>query len=231
MIDGVVPPRSPRSAVTLPVAYRSKERPSAPAGTGHSCSLSDGGACLELPERLGPATFLSLRLQTEQGDLSLEAEVIWAGKPGPPGQGVLHGVRFVQVTPEQKHALRKLIHRLGKATQAGTRTPIRLPVRCSPLGAASAPAHGWTEDISRGGLAVRLPQSLAVGTAVEVTLVTPRGASTAEATDVWVEASDRLPTGEFIRHGLQFTAPNMVVDLLLGLGLWEGPTAATSEPT
>ena len=219
MTDGSAPPRSPRYPITLRLEYTRKGLPAAPAGTGHSCSLSDGGACLELAESLTLATRLTLTLHTDCGDLTLEAEVIWVGKPGALGQGILHGVRFVQVPPDQKHALRKLIHRLGKVAQAGTRVPMRLPARCTPLRAAGAALHGWTDDLSREGLALRLPQRLAVGTAVEVTLATPRGPCTAEATVVWVEAADRPSAGDFTHHGLQFTTPNALPDLLRGPGL------------
>jgi len=65
----------------LPVFFRPNGVPAAKVGESRTCSLSEGGACLELAEPLAPATPLSLALLTDQGLFRLEAEVVWVGKP------------------------------------------------------------------------------------------------------------------------------------------------------
>lgn len=110
--------------------------------------MSDGGACLELAEPLQPATPLSVILQTDQGSLGVEGKVVWVGGPVAGGGGVLHGVAFLDATPEQLRALWKLVARKGKARQAAVRVPVKLAILCRPKGDAGPPLQGETGDVS-----------------------------------------------------------------------------------
>jgi hypothetical protein len=217
MVEKSATRRSPRYPIVLPLIYEPKAPAPAQAGRGYSCSLSEGGACLELAESLAPGTHLRLVLLIHQSGLALDAEVLWVGRPGVPSSSTLHGVGFTGVTPEQRQALQELIQRLAKLPQQVPRLPIKIPVWCRPTGSAGAPLCGWTDDISRDGLAVLLPGQLPVGTGVEVGLTTPQGTFSAEATVVWLEPADRLPGGELTRHGVRFTTLNLLQDLLSGL--------------
>jgi hypothetical protein len=47
--------------------------------------------------------------QTDQRGLTLSAEVIWAAAIKAKDHGVLHGVTFTDVTPDQRKALKELL--------------------------------------------------------------------------------------------------------------------------
>lgn len=209
--------RHPRYPVVLSIVYRLKGSGPASAGMGRTRNVSEGGACLELPEALPPATPLSVGLPTEQRELRMEAEVVWVGWPGPPGGGVLHGVAFIEVTSEQHQTLWGLVNRTGQRCAAAVRVPVRLAVLCRPQGDAGPPLQGETGDLSRGGLSVRLAHRLPVATAVELTLPTPRGPRTVEASVVWLAPPEAQRPGEPIWHGLRFRDPGVADELTLGL--------------
>ncbi len=224
MDDPSASPGSRRYSIVLPVFFKPKGTLAAKAGKGRTCSLSEGGACLELAEPLAPAMPLSLALQTDQGLFRLEAEVVWVGKPDIASGGILHGVKFVWVTADQQQAVQAILRVKGQAEGRAARVPVRLHGRCRLLEAPGPAWHGWVDDLSREGCALRLPERLTVGAAVEVNFVTPEGDFSAEATVVWVEPPARTPTEKLIRHGLQFTAPHRLPESVLGLGLEEIPT-------
>lgn len=224
MADSLDSRQSSRYLIVLPVFYTPKGAAAAKPGTGRTCSLSEGGACLELVEAIVPATPMDLALQTEQGRLQLGAEVVWVGMPGVAAGGILHGVTFTEVTADQRQALRALLRDQARARWRAVRVPARLLVRCRLLGARGGPWHCWVDDLSREGCALRLPERLTAGVAVEIGLATPHGEFTAEATVTWVEPPERIPSEKLIRHGLRFTAPAWVRELVFGLALEEVPT-------
>ncbi len=226
MADGSPLHRSPRFPIVLPVLFRTAD--AAPrSGKGRSCSLSDGGACLELAESLAPGTLLDVTLQTDEGGLTMEAEVVWVGRRGSAGRGTLHGIRFTGLIPEQKRAVRRVIQRLGRLPQDASRVPVRLPARCRPAAGTGVPVQGWTEDIGQEGLSVSLPQRFPVGSVIEIALPTPRGAYTTEATVVWV---DPASTGPHTRHGVQFGPLIWVRELILALSSGELPVGRPAGP-
>lgn len=210
-----------RYLIQLPLLHKAGRPAPLKVGVGWTKNLSVGGACVELAERLQAETPLRTRLQTDQGAIDVEAHVVWAGDPAPTGGGILHGVTFAEIAPEQLQALQALLLSKGEMRQAGVRLPLELSVTCQPKGQAGPPLQGQTGNLSRGGLLLRLPQALAPETVVELTLHTPHGPLTAEGTVVWVQPPDQGTPGEPIRHGVRFTALGWSTTLSLGLVLAE----------
>lgn len=208
-----------RYPVQLPLLYKPGYPVPIKAGVGWTRNLSAGGACLELAESLQTKTPIRARLRTDRGAVDVEAEVVWAGEPAPMEGGILHGVAFRQMAPEHLQTLQALLATEGERRRAGVRLPLELPVTCRPKGQAGPPLQERTENLSRGGLLLRLPQPLPVETVVEVTLHSPHGALTVEGAVVWVDPPERRTPGQLIRHGLRFTALGWSTALSLGLVL------------
>jgi c-di-GMP-binding flagellar brake protein YcgR len=210
-----------RHPLVLSILYQRAGSVPAARGVGWTRNLSQGGACLELPDPLPEATPLRLALQTDQGSLWMDAEVVWAGRRVDATDGVPHGIAFVQVTADQARALGSLVDRLGQLKDVAVRVPLRRAVACQLAGAPEPPLRGLTGDVSRRGLSVSLPQRLPEASDVEVTLPTPEGRLTVRAKVTWVDAAE----GELdrrVRHGLEFTGLDWTDELTLGLLLAEG---------
>lgn len=208
--------RFPRYTIVLPVLYELDGSASTRNGVGWTSNLSEGGASLELAERLDLSTPLSLILRTYEGDIELTGEVVWIAEGGPTEGGIFHGVAFTDVLPDQHRALRELIRTKGQVRSAGVRLPVNLTVLCRRKGDAEAPIQGRTGDISRAGLLLRLPQALPAGTELAVTLQTSQGPLTAEGTIIWVGPPEMQTLGELIRHGFRFTNMGWFSELALG---------------
>jgi hypothetical protein len=176
---------------------------------------------VELAERLHAEMALRVRLQTEAGGIDAEGRVVWAADPPMPGKGILHGLAFSEITPDHFQALRALLHSKGALRQAGLRLPLELPVTVQPKDSAIPSVEGWTGNLSRGGLLMRLPQALPLETEVELTLRTPHGPLTAEGVIVWVDPVEGQAASQMLRHGLRFTAIGWSTTLSLGLVLAE----------
>lgn len=226
MPDWSVQRRYPRHPVVLSIFYKLKGSAPARAGAGKTRDLSEGGACLELAEPLPLSTALSVVLQTNQGGLGMEAEVVWVGGPGAPGGGMLHGVAFTQVSPEQHRALQSLVQRKGQVRHLTIRVPVKLAALCRLDGEAGPPLQGETGEISRQGMLLCLPQALPVAAAVEITLPTPRGPLMVQAAVVWVEPPEAQRPGKPIHHGLRFRNLGWTDELTLGLLLEGAPEMA-----
>lgn len=221
MADGKARRIFPRYLIQLPLLHKAFAPASVRAGVGWTRNLSEGGACVELAERLPPQTSLHVILRTDGGAIELEAEVAWADKPSPSGGGVLHGLTFLRVLPDQLQALRTLILSKAQEQPAGVRLPIELPVTCRRKGQEEPPLQGMTGDISRGGLLLLVPEVLPPGSALHIILHTPKGPLAAEGEVVWVEPpGDRAVEPPF-RHGLRFTSLGWSTSLSLGLFLAE----------
>jgi len=98
-----------RSEIKLPVLYRRKDPAPIKAGVGWTHNLSDEGACLELSGRLEDSSSIQLLFQTDHGGLAIGAVVIWAAAIRQKGEGILHGVDFPDLTPDQRQALHELL--------------------------------------------------------------------------------------------------------------------------
>ncbi len=223
--------RFPRYPIEIPFLFlHTTTAPgSAGAGAGWTRDLSEGGACVELNECLPIPSPLHIHLQTDRGAIEIEAQVVWeaqAPKGGTQGSattagGVLHGVAFTHLAPDQLLALRALLPPHGQERRSGIRLPLDLPVTCRPKGPEGSSLQGRTGNISRGGLLLRLSQALPPGTSLELTLHRPNGRVTAEGEIVWVEPPERRTPEEPIRHGLRFNALGWSKSLSLALLLTE----------
>jgi hypothetical protein len=220
-----------RHPLVLSIIYKRPDSDEAERGIGWTRNLSEGGACLELRDPLPEATPLRVGLQTDQGSLWMNAEVVWAGRSVGVAEGIPHGIAFVQVTAEQAQALGGLVDRLGQLKDVAVRVPLRRTVACQLAGTPEPPLHGMTGDVSRRGLSVSLPHRLPEASDVEVTLPTPEGQLTVRAKVTWVDAGQGNP-GERVRHGLEFTRLEWTDELTLGLLLAEAaedPSSGSGE--
>jgi c-di-GMP-binding flagellar brake protein YcgR len=224
MVEYAIQRRFPRFPIKLPVLYKMLEPTPGKPGVGWTRDLSEGGACLELADRLEASSVLRLLLRSDRRGLELDAVVIWSGPPGSQGGGVLHGVSFIEADPAHQQALREVLvdHRV-QHREAGVRVPLEIPVRCRAKGAAGLPVEGRTGDVSRGGLLLRLPLVIPPPAVVEVVLPTARGPIQAEGEIVWVESLAARKPGEMVRHGLRFTELTWPNQLTLGLLLAAEP--------
>jgi hypothetical protein len=201
--------RFPRYDVQIPVRLVPAASPQALPRSGWTRNLSQGGACLELEERLPAPTPLQIRLQTDLGTVEVEAQVVWEAERSPEepaGAGVLHGVAFTYLTPEQMQAIQTLLPAEGTNRRSVVRVPVDLPVTCQARGSAAGPIRGQTGNISRGGLLLRLSKALPAGAMLDLTLHGTQGTIRGEGEVVWMDPPEQRFPGGPIRHGVRFTA-------------------------
>lgn len=213
--------QSARYLIQIPMLHRPGVPSPIRVGVGWTRNLGEGGACAELAECLPAETPIRVRLQTERGPIEVEGRVAWAADPAPAAGGILHGLAFGPLTPDQLCSLHDLIRLKGEMRLAGVRLPLEVPITCRPEGRAGALLRGRTGNLSRGGILLHLPEALPVETVVALTLHTPQGALTAQGAVVWVDPPERHSPGELIRHGLRFSVLGWSTTLSLGLILAE----------
>lgn len=216
MLQALTLKRPPRYPMRLPFLHKPPALAPVRAGVGWTRDLSEGGACVELAEALQPQMPLCIRLQTDQGPIQAEAQVIWTGEFRPGRGGVLHGIAFTHLAPAQLQALACLLLFKGDMREAGVRMPVNLPVTCLPKGPA-ATFRGRTGNVSRGGLMLRLPKSLPPRTELEVILQMSTSPVKAEGVIAWAGSPVARETGAAIPHGLRFISLNWASSLALGL--------------
>jgi hypothetical protein len=190
-------------------------------GVGWTRSLSEGGATVELAERLRSLSPLRVRVQTDRGALEAEAQVVWIGGRAPDGGGILHGLAFTRIAPEHFQTLCDILPPLAMRRHAGIRLPLDLAVTCQPTNPPGPPLHGRTANVNRGGFLLRLPRLLPPRTRLEVTLHAAKAPLWVEGAVVWVEPPEIWKPGESIGHGVQFIAPSWSTMLSLSLLLAE----------
>jgi c-di-GMP-binding flagellar brake protein YcgR len=224
MAEFVMQRRFPRFPLKLPVLYKVLEPAPGKPGVGWTRDLSEGGACLELAERLEQSTVLSVLFRSDLGGLELTAKVAWVGKPGPGQGGIAHGVAFEKVGPNQQEALRQLLaeHKVQLRHQ-GVRVPLEVSIRCQVKGGTGQIVEGRTGDISRSGMLLHLPVTVPSPTVLKVSIPTARGTVEAEGEIAWVEPLEARIPGESIRHGFRFTEISWPNQLTLGLLLAGAP--------
>jgi hypothetical protein len=218
--DWSVQRRFPRYVIQLPVLHKTRD-PAADKAGGWTRDLSEGGACVELAEGLCLRMPLRLLFRTDRGGFELQAQVVWVGGPSRLGGGILHGVTFTSLPPDQLQALRDLIRSKGQVRNAGVRVPVQISVTCTPAGSMRPAFQGLTADISRGGLLLLLPEVFPPGSTMHVTLQTPNGPITLEGAIVWMEPPGGQAVGPPFRHGFRFTRLRWSTSLSLGLFLVE----------
>lgn len=204
MPDRSEPRQFARYMITLPLLLKSEGSAPARVVVGWTRNLSEGGSCVELPERLQPQTPLIVRLQADHDIVEGEAQVVWAGDPAPAGEGIRQGLAFTRISPDQNQTLKAVLRSKGEKRQAGMRVPYEVSVTCQAKGRAESPVQGWTDNMSRGGILLRLPKVFPPEKVLELTLHTFYGPLTAEGAVVWVEPEERRIPGEPIRHGMRF---------------------------
>ena len=206
-----------RYRIHLPLLHRPKAPTALSVGIGWTRDLSEGGACVELAERLRPQRPLRISIQTDVGPIEAEARVVWVREPAASEEGAPHGVAFTRMSPDKLQALRDVIYRKGERGDAGIRLPLEVSVTCQPLGQEHQSIAGWTGDVGRGGLLLRLPTPLPPGTALDLTLHTDHGPLTAQGVVVWVATAEERVPGRPIPHGFRFTTLGWSTMLSLGL--------------
>jgi PilZ domain-containing protein len=221
----------PRYLIGLPIfcTYTPKGAQTTKVGLGWTRNISEVGACLELLEALVPSTPLSLVLQTEGDNLAVEATVSWVGHPPLPDGHTLHGVAFPRLSLPQREGLQALFRRQEAVRSRVHRLPVALPVQCHSAGAPEPALRGWTGSLSPSGCSLLLPERLPVGTLLDLILTTPRGDLAATGTVVWIERAAPEATGHLTRHGVRFTDPNLLRDLIIGFVLELVPTGGDPE--
>ncbi len=222
--EAPAPRRFPRYPFQLPFLYRvHRGQASTPprVGVGWTRQLSEGGAGVELGEPLSPGTPLTVLFRTAQGPFELHAEVAWSGGPLPDGGGLLHRLAFSQPNSKVLHALRNLFQTLNVfrdlsvPPRAGLRLPVAIPATCQSKYPPGPLLQGRTGDISREGLLLLLPEVMAPGTVLAVTLESPHGPVSLEGVVVWREASAQAALEDFVRHGVQLTSRDWATALAL----------------
>lgn len=213
--------RFPRAEIHIPFLYTTRGPVSASTGAGWTRSLSQGGATVELSERLRPRTPVRLRLRPGHGVVEAEAEVIWSGGRAREGGGLVHGLSFTLIASDDVQVLQEAFRPLTIMRQAGLRLPLDIPITCHPKNSAGPSLQGRTGNVNRGGLFLHLPRLLAPGTWLEITLHAPKDPLTVEGAVVWVEPPEIWRPGESIGHGFQFHAPSWSTLVYLGLLLVE----------
>lgn len=221
MPEGSAQRQFPRYLIQLPILHKTRGPAPVRVGVGWTRNVSEGGACMELADRLPPQTRLRVALRTDRGGIEVEAEVVWSGEPGPLKEGILHGVAFTHLSSDQLRDVRGLIRTKGQVRTAGVRFPLTIPATCKPADRSGQSLEGTTGDISRGGLLLLLPEILPSGTRLAVTLHVAEGPITVGGTVVWAEPPAARTLGPPFRHGLQFTGLGWSTWLSLGLFLAE----------
>jgi hypothetical protein len=176
-----------------------------------------GGALVELAEHLPFQTPLSILMQTDEGSVGIEAQVVWTREHVALG-AVLHAVMFTQRLPE---IVQDLLLTQGVERIPRVRLATDLDVTCRSRGETRGPIQGRAADAGRGGLLLCLPEEVSPGSAVELSLYTSEVPVLAGGTIVWVDPPDRRAPGGPVRHGVQFTSVSMSVLKALGLFLVE----------
>jgi hypothetical protein len=207
----------PRYQMQLPFVHRARTPNPGRVEIGWTRNLSEGGACVEVGGVLQPRMPLRFLLRTDRGAIDGEAKVVWTGASGPAKGGVLHGIAFTRLAPNQLRALTDLLRFRGPMRDGGFRFPLDLTVTCHPRGPASPPLQGRVGDLNREGLLLQLGQSLLPGTPLDLILHTARGLVAVEGEIVWMQPPERRAPGEPICHGVRFASASWNLSLALGL--------------
>lgn len=207
--------RFARFPLVLPLQHRVPDYPLAGVAVGWTHNLSGGGACLELAGPLRPQASVDLQLHTPDGLIAAEARVLWSRIPPPAEGGILHGIAFTQLAPDQLEALRRLLLSLRPWWHTRGRLPVDLAVTCQVTHPPGPSLPGRVRNFSRGGLLLRLPVALLPFTDLEVSVPTRMGSLTLASSIAWVEPQQRRKSRTVIQHGIRFTRLDWPTSLAL----------------
>lgn len=142
--------RSPRVSVSFPVEYTTGNKTYRQrAGT-----LSGGGLFLTGPQELAPGTEITLRFHPARHLPLVEAKAKVCYQI--PGQGV--AVAFVEISPEHRHLLLRLIHHKTANKRTFPRAPLATQIEC-----LECMSLAFSRDVSLGGMFIETTHPLAVG--------------------------------------------------------------------
>jgi len=217
MSQPVVQQHSRRYPIQLPLLYWKRQSGvRTRAGAGWTRELGEGGLTAEFAENLDVQTPLRVRIQTDRGPIEMEAEVVWIDATTRPEAENHYGLAITQIAPDHLQALEDLLLPLSMVAHLGMRLAKDLPVTCRLKNGTGPPLAGRAGEVSRGGLLLRMDQTLAPGTVIEVTLHSDNGPLVLEGAIVWAQASEARNPGVLIDHGLRFTSTSASVSLALG---------------
>jgi hypothetical protein len=171
---------------------------------GWTRSLSEGGATVEVPKRLGPQAALRLLLHMPRGQLGARGRVTWSQREAAGPGGAVAGLAFVAVDAPRLAALCAAELPLRLPRQDGIRFPLDVCAACHPLDSPLPRLDGQTGNASRHGLLLRLPRLVPPQQAAEVVLGAAADRLTIRGTIVWVEPPELWIPGRSIGHGFRF---------------------------
>jgi len=216
-----------RYQIQLPLLHKSSSSRAKRVQVGWTRDMGEGGICVELDRSLPISTNLQVRLQTDRGVIHAEAAVVWSGPRQGRQGGILHGLAFTRLAPEQRESFQYLLLSWGLGRRAGgVRIPFRVAVTCQFRGELGPLIVGYGHDGSRNGLLLRLPQVVPPNSTLDLTLHTDQGSVTLEAVVIWVAPPEGRSPGGPIRHGLRLGALRWPTALALGRAL-VGPLTDT----
>lgn len=217
MMQSLAPQHSSRYPIQLPLLYWKRQSGVRPrAGAGWTRELGDGGLTAELTDNFDPQTLLRVRIQTDRGPIEMEAKVVWTDATTPLNAETHCGLAITQIAPDHLQALQDLLLPLSMVAHLGMRLASDLPVTCRPKHVAKPLLAGRAGEVSRGGLLLRLPQAIAPGTVLEVTLHSDNGPLVLEGAIVWAQSPEARKAEALIDHGLRFTSSSASISLALG---------------
>jgi hypothetical protein len=208
--------RHPRYPIQIPFVCAAKTPGRTRTTVGWTRNLGEGGACIELSDSFPPDTPIWIRMRSDRGLVEMGGKVIWSENGKGRGEHAVHGLSFTEGSPGNRQELETLIMSRGMVRPSRVRLPFEVPVTCQPIKGPAVPIPGWTRDVSRGGLMLRLARELSPGTELRLTLHTEPRTLTFDGVIAWVAPREgRIPGGP-IRHGFRFTRTNWSASAALG---------------
>jgi len=147
--------RYPRLGVNVAVDYSVGEKPF----RGTAKTLSGGGLFLTRSDGLEAGKEISLRFRPARhlNIIQAKARVLYIL----PEKGA--GVEFSEITPEDQHALLRLIHQKNRDRRLNPRAPLATQIQCD-----QCMSLAFSRDISLGGMFIETTDLLPVGSALTV---------------------------------------------------------------
>ena len=179
--------------------------------------LGEGGASLLLEAELPMGCRLGLLFFAFAEGEIVESEGRVVFSQGRDRETFYYDVEFIQLTPGHLASLLKVLPQEKSFRRQAVRIPITLQVSCQVVGTDIPLLEGRTHDISRIGVQLILPMTLAAQTPLEITLHDLQK-ERIPAVVRWVNPLDD-GSGHF-SHGVEFTegplAPDIFSKLVLG---------------
>jgi hypothetical protein len=206
----------PRYPIQIPFVFAAKTPGRTRTTAGWTRNLGEGGACIELSEVFPPDTPVWIRMRSDRGPVEMGGKVIWSENGKLRGERAVHGLSFTEGSPGNRQELETLIMSRGVVRPSRVRLPLEVPVTCEPVKGPAVPIPGWTWNVSRGGLLLRLRRELSPGTELRLTLHTEPRPLTFDGVIAWVAPLEGRTHGGPIRHGFRFTRTNWSASAVLG---------------